>query len=128
MLRHVVGNARPGQGGRAGGGYALRIRRTHHHRFRRSGIPDWKDLLRKFEERLALRKVMIDKYLDGKLQTLDQVALEKKSPTVWEKVRGQFQSSDDTKKTTEMTYDKAPELLDTLWGYYFATGSHGRVT
>jgi hypothetical protein len=26
-----------------------------------------------------------------------------------------------------MTYDKSPELLDTLWGYYFATGSYGPI-
>jgi hypothetical protein len=23
----------------------------------------------------------------------------------------------------ELTFEKSPELLDTLWGYYFATGS-----
>jgi hypothetical protein len=92
-----------------------------------SGTPEWKGLLRKFEERMPSRKVMIEKYLDGKLQTLDEVALETKKPTLWEKMRGPFQSKQDAKKPTEMTFDKSPELLDTLWGYYFGTGSYGPI-
>jgi hypothetical protein len=92
-----------------------------------SGTPEWKGLLRKFEERMPSRKVMIEKYLEGKLQTLDEVALETKKPTLWEKMRGPFQSKQDAKKPTEMTFDKSPELLDTLWGYYFGTGSYGPI-
>jgi hypothetical protein len=93
-----------------------------------SGHPDWRGLLSKFSDRLPLRKVMIDKYLDGTLQTLDEVALEKKSPTLWEKMRGTFRSNKDEKRVIVMTYDKSPELLDTLWGYYFATGSYGPIS
>jgi hypothetical protein len=93
-----------------------------------SGAPDWKDLLRKFEDRMPVRKVMIEKYLDGKLQTLDEVALEKNKPSLWEKMKSPFQSNQDAKKKPlEMTFDKSPELLDTLWGYYFATGSYGPI-
>jgi hypothetical protein len=92
-----------------------------------SGHPDWKGLLQKFSDRLPLRKVMIEKYLDGTLQTLDEVALEKKSATLWDKVRGTFRSKKDEKHVVEMTYDKSPELLDTLWGYYFATASYGPI-
>jgi hypothetical protein len=92
-----------------------------------SGHPEWEGLLHKFSDRLPLRKVMIEKYLDGTLQTLDEVALEKKSPTLWEKMRGTFRSSKNEKRVVEMTYDKSPELLDTLWGYYFATGSYGPI-
>ena len=93
-----------------------------------SGHPDWKGLMQKFSDRMPLRKVMIDKYLEGNLQTLDEVALEKKPPTLWDKVRGTFQSSKNEKQVVEMTYDKSPELLDTLWGYYFATGSYGPIS
>jgi hypothetical protein len=93
-----------------------------------SGHPDWKGLMQKFSDRMPLRKVMIDKYLEGNLQTLDEAALEKKSPTLWDKVRGTFQSSKNEKQVVEMTYDKSPELLDTLWGYYFATGSYGPIS
>jgi hypothetical protein len=91
-----------------------------------SGQADWKDLLRASAERMPLRKVMIEKYLDGQLQTLDEVALEKKNPTLWDKARGLFQSDKDG-KPVEMTLDRSPELLDTLWGYYFATGSYGPI-
>ena len=93
-----------------------------------SGHPDWKGLLRKFSDRMPLRKVMIERYLEGNLQILDEVALEKKSPTLWDKVRGTFESSKEEKRVVEMTYDKSPELLDTLWGYYFATGSYGPIS
>jgi hypothetical protein len=92
-----------------------------------SGHPEWKDLLRKFAERLSLRKVMIDKYLDGELATLDQIPLEKKSPTLWDKVKNPFQSDKAGKKPIEVTFDRSPELLDTLWGYYFGTGSYGPI-
>jgi hypothetical protein len=86
------------------------------------GHPDWQRWLRKFAERMPLRQAMIEKYLDGRLQTLDEVALERKEPTLWDKVRGQF-ARDTNAKPAALTLDRSPELLDTLWGYYFATGS-----
>jgi len=94
-----------------------------------SNHPDWKGLLRKFADRMPLRQVMIDKYLDGKLATLDEIPLEKKKLTLWDKVRGHFQREHDT-KVAEEALEQSPELLDTLWGYYFATGSYrpiGRI-
>jgi hypothetical protein len=93
-----------------------------------SGHHDWKDLLRKFAQRLPQRQAMIDKYLDGKLQTLDEIPLEKKNPTLWDKTRGLFQSDKDGKPSAETTVDRSPELLDTYWGYYFATGSYGPIS
>jgi len=82
-----------------------------------SGLPGWKDLLRKFSERMPTRQVMIEKYLSGALPTLDKIPFEKKNPTLWDKMTG--------KKTdpNAATFDHNPELLDTLWGLYFATGS-----
>jgi hypothetical protein len=90
-----------------------------------SGLPDWKSLLEKFADRMPTRKVMIDKYLTGKLPTLAEVPLEKKRPTAWQTVRGYF----GTKATdaNAVTLDGSPELLDTLWGYYFATGSYSAI-
>jgi hypothetical protein len=58
-----------------------------------SGLPDWKDLLGRFVERMPARTVLIRRYLDGKSKTLDEQKL-----------------------------DEGPQVLDTLWGYYFATG------
>jgi len=91
-----------------------------------SGHPEWKGLLQKFAPRMPLRQVMISKYLEGRLPTLDEIPLEKKNPTLWDKVRGPFQSDKEV-KPAETTLDKSPELLDTLWGYYFGTGTYGPV-
>jgi hypothetical protein len=92
-----------------------------------SGHPEWKGLLRKFAERLPLRKVMIEKYLEGELATLDEIPLERKNPTLWDKVKNPFQNDKAGKKPHEVTFDKSPELLDTLWGYYFGTGSYAPI-
>lgn len=59
-----------------------------------SGLPDWKELLQKFVERMPARKVLIQHHLFGKAPTLMTLPL-----------------------------DTTPAALDTLWGYYFATGS-----
>jgi hypothetical protein len=91
-----------------------------------SGHPEWKSLLRKFAPQMPLRQVMIDKYLEGKLPTLDEIPLEKKNLTLWDKLRGQFQSDKDA-KPAGATLDRSPELLDTLWGYYFGIGTYGPI-
>ncbi len=59
-----------------------------------SGLPQWKELLGKFVERMPARAVLIERHLSGKLPTL-QVA----------------------------SMDKGPAILDANWGYYFATSS-----
>lgn len=59
-----------------------------------SGLPDWKELLTKFIERMPARKVLIERYLTGKAPTLKDIGL-----------------------------DSGPATLDALWGYYYATGS-----
>ena len=45
-----------------------------------SGHPDWQGLLRKLADRMPQRRVMIDRYVEGKLPTLDQVASSPWSP------------------------------------------------
>jgi hypothetical protein len=59
-----------------------------------SGLPDWKGLLGKFVERMPARKVLIDRFLTGKEKVLERLPLE-----------------------------TGPAPVDTLWGFYFATGS-----
>jgi hypothetical protein len=59
-----------------------------------SGLPDWKGLMGKFVERMPARKTLIDSYLQGKAPVLHDLPL-----------------------------DTGPAPIDTLWGYYFATGS-----
>jgi hypothetical protein len=92
-----------------------------------SNHPDWQGLLRKFSERLSLRKVMIDKHLSGELATLNEIPLERKDPTLWDKMKKNPFQSDETDKKSKMTFDRSPELLDTLWGYYFGTGDYAPI-
>lgn len=58
-----------------------------------SGLPNWPQLLGKFVERMPARKTLIDSYLTGKAPVLHDLPLD------------------------------GPAPIDTLWGYYFATGS-----
>jgi hypothetical protein len=90
-----------------------------------SGLPGWKGLMRKFADKMPARKVMIDKYLSGELPTLDEVPLERKSVTLWDKTRGFFTGKEP--KPQPMTFDQSPEFLDTLWGIYFATGNETAI-
>ena len=92
-----------------------------------SGHPEWRSLMRKAAERMPQRQVMIDRYIDGKLRTLDEAVLEEKNPTLWDKVSSPFRSDKGAKPQNQLTFDKNPELLDTLWGYYFATRSYGPI-
>jgi hypothetical protein len=58
-----------------------------------SGLPEWKELLGKFVERMPARRIVIDRYLYGKLPVLRDLPLD------------------------------SPIAVDANWGYYFATGS-----
>ncbi|HWK32924.1 MAG TPA: hypothetical protein VNR51_04505, partial [Hyphomicrobium sp.] len=58
-----------------------------------SGLAEWKELLGKFVERMPARKVIIERYLFGKLAVLRDLPLD------------------------------SPMGVDANWGYYFATGS-----
>jgi hypothetical protein len=93
-----------------------------------SGLPDWRNLLRKIAPRMPGRKVMIDSYLAGTLPTLTAIPLEEATPGMLDKVRGVFTKNpfakDDKKLKVMQTFAGNQDLLDTLWGYYFATGSH----
>ncbi len=59
-----------------------------------SGLPDWKELLGKFVERMPAKTVLIERHLAGKLPVLQTAPME-----------------------------KGPAVLDANWGFYFATGS-----
>ena len=63
-----------------------------------SGLPNWKDILGRFVERMPARKVLIQKYLYGDGKTLFALPLR-----------------------------TGPHVIDTLWGYFFATGSDAPV-
>jgi hypothetical protein len=93
-----------------------------------SGLPDWRNLLRRMAPRMPGRKVMIDSYLAGTLPTLTAIPLEEATPGMLDKLRGVLTKNpfakDDKKLKMMQTFAGNQDLLDTLWGYYFATGSH----
>jgi len=90
-----------------------------------SGLPDWKRLMIKFADRMPARKVMIDKSLAGKLPTLWEMTFDKK-PSTWETLQGYLTLDGLTGRDSpkKVALEPGPELLDTFWGYYFATGAH----
>jgi hypothetical protein len=90
-----------------------------------SGLPDWKEMLATFVDRMSTRRAMIDKYLDGKLPTLEQIDYQTVKPGMLDKIEATLQFDKDRKKTVVLA--PSPELIDILWGYYLATGSYGPV-
>jgi hypothetical protein len=94
-----------------------------------SGHSHWKGLLRKFAGRLPTRAVMIAQYLDGKLPTLDQLSI-KPSPTTFERMREAMKVDwfdADKNKPKKPVLEPTQVLLDTLWGFYLASGSYAPV-
>jgi hypothetical protein len=89
-----------------------------------SGAPDWHDRLRRFADRMPSRGQMINEYLDGKLPTLGQIVYDK-SPTTMDRFKGYSDAVGNFftghKPDKRVKLDPSPEVLDTLWGYYFAT-------
>jgi len=85
-----------------------------------SGLRNWQQLLRHFADRMPERHVMIEKYLTGKLPTLDQLVIAP-SPSGFERFAEHFRIGKPKKK---FAMEPSPEVLDMLWGYYFATGSY----
>lgn len=92
--------------------------------------PEWKRLLETFTERMPTRRVMIDRYLNGQTPTLFQVASQRR-PSMGQRVR-HYLSYDAyfgaEKKQAPEAIDPSPEVLDTFWGYYFATGRYRPVS
>jgi hypothetical protein len=93
-----------------------------------SGHPDWRNMLRRLADRLPARRVMIDKHLAGALPTLWQIPLDQK-PSTWETVRSYvtLEKLRGKEPPKPVTIETSPELLDTFWGYYFATSAHRPV-
>ena len=92
-----------------------------------SGLPNWKELLREFAGRMPDRRVMIEKYVMGELPTLDQLAITP-TPSGLERFRDHFKLhkvSDEERRKHSL--EPSSEVLDILWGYYFATASYGPI-
>src|SRR5277367_7195390 len=53
-----------------------------------SGLPDWRNLLRRVAPKMPGRRVMIDSYLAGTLPTLTEIPLEEIKPGMLDKIKG----------------------------------------
>jgi hypothetical protein len=87
-----------------------------------SGLPNWRELLATFVDRMATRRAMIDKYLDGKLPRLEQIDYRTEKPGMLDKIKSTLHIGKEQKKAVAL--QPTPELIDVLWGYYLATGSY----
>ena len=96
-----------------------------------SGAPDWRDLLRHYADRMPSRALMIAKYTDGKLPVLDDLSYEK-SPSTFDKFKHYSAAVGDFvtghKADAPVKLEPNSEVLDTLWGYYFATAEYGPIS
>lgn len=89
-----------------------------------SGLPEWKALLRRIEARMPTRRVMIERYVAGKLPTLADIA-SGEEPALMERLRGYMtiEALGGKPKPKKVAFEWSGELIDTLLGYYLATGS-----
>jgi hypothetical protein len=87
-----------------------------------SGLPNWRELLATFVDRMTTRRAMIDKYLDGKLPRLEQIDFQTDKPGMLDKIKSTLHFGKEQKKAVAL--QPTPELIDVLWGYYLATGSY----
>src|SRR5579883_995631 len=96
-----------------------------------SGLPAWKDHMRALALHLPDRQTMVDRYLTGALPPLNQVALEPSQPGTMDKVKGFFRGdmffkAKETPKR-QITFQSNAELIDALWGIYYATGNEASI-
>lgn len=91
-----------------------------------SGLPHWKHLLAEHAYRMPTRRVMIAKYLDGSLPTLNDTQPQKPLSTN-DKIKRMFSGEKPPVPAVDWKLDASPEVLDMLWGKYFATGDYGPV-
>jgi hypothetical protein len=87
-----------------------------------SGLPNWKTLLGAIGDRMPERHEMINRYLEGELPTLDQIAYPTHKPGMFDKIKVALKIGGSDKKPEVL--QPSPELIDVLWGYYLATGSY----
>jgi len=88
-----------------------------------SGLPDWRTVLQRNAARMPQRRVMIERFLAGKLPTLDQFPIEK-DETWGEKFRSNMPLAKHFSKSADALPQLTPDLIDTLWGYFYATGNN----
>ncbi len=96
-----------------------------------SGLPDWKDHMRGLALRFPDRQVMAQRYLSGDLPPLNAVKLELEKPGTLDKMKSFFNGdmffAKEEPAKREITFEFNADLIDTLWGIYFATGKEAPI-
>jgi hypothetical protein len=88
-----------------------------------SGLRSRQSILARTALRLPARRAMIDAYLADTLPTLQALEPERE-PGFLDKLKMQFGKK---MPAGTLSYANNPELLDTQWGFYFATGGYRPV-
>ena len=92
-----------------------------------SGLPNWQVLLRRFACRMPRYDVLSDRYINGKMATLAEFELPPE-PTAFGRVSKRLHLDKVFgAPPPKVALEPSAEVLDVLWGYYFATGSYGPV-
>ncbi len=86
-----------------------------------SGVPTWRMLLTDIAARVPARGPMLQKYVAGTLPTLRQYKVETTSSN-WTDRFAEYMPFHDKPKAAPAVLKPSPELLDTFWGFYYATG------
>jgi hypothetical protein len=96
-----------------------------------SGLPQTPELLRSLLVRLPDRWTLTERYLTGAMLPINRIPLEPPVPSTSEKFKRAFEYDTyfGAKKTPvrQFTFASNPELIDTCWGLYFATGKDAPV-
>ena len=87
-----------------------------------SGLPDWRGSMQRLEKYFPGRSEMAQAYLAGHLPTFEKIGLEDTKPTKWDDVKDWVTFHKRPPAVHQATFENSPELLDVLWGEYFATG------
>jgi hypothetical protein len=99
-----------------------------------SGLPKWRELMADLATKLPNRRTLIDYYLTGKIPLLIDARMEPEKPDSMAGVKRIFKretyfgAKKPAEKPRELTFATNPELIDTHWGLYFATGMDGPVS
>ena len=90
-----------------------------------SGRPEWQALMRRVAGRMPQRRVMIDRYLEGQAADARAGADREGRDLGREDARpAHAREVLSASRRAETKLDLTPDLLDTLWGYYYATGHY----
>jgi len=96
------------------------------HAIAHSGLPNWKQVMSQQSPNMPTRAVMISKYFDGSLPTLNATVAQPPL-SASDKFKKFFSREKPKGPQVDWALDASPEVLDMLWGRYFATGDYGPI-